>query len=208
MVLNSRQDFTLATYRRVAVGGESVRIGPQAKRAMSSARRSFMALLDSDRRQFIYGTTSGGGPEGKVRIPPEEQRRRAQQIGRRLRSGSGFGGGFLEDRVVRGIILCRLTNFIEGNAKTRPAIAERIAAMLDGPLPRVPLDGQVGAGEILPLAHILSRLPEGDFEEGEPMALVNGSPCSAALVADTALHARNRLESAHRAFARSEERRV
>ena len=204
VVLDSRHDIDLETFRRVAVDGENVRIGKAAIERMEQARASFMALLDADRHAVIYGTTTGPGSRAKVPIPPEEQRQAAQRMLLRRAGGSGFGGGDLPDRVVRGIILARLANFLDGHAKSRPVIAERVAAMLDGrPLPRVPYDGQVGAGEILPLAHVLAALPDGDVEEAEPLALVNGSPCSAALAADAALHARNRAETAARVFALS-----
>ena len=106
--------------------------------------------------------------------------------------------------MVRGIVFARLANFVEGHAKARPLIAERIAALLDGPLPAVPLGGEDGPGEVLPLLRVLSGL-EGDFEEAEPMALLNGSPCAAALAADVALAARNRLRTAERVFALSVE---
>jgi histidine ammonia-lyase len=206
VVLESRDDFTLDNYRRVALGGESIRLSPAAKKAIASARKSFIAMLDSDRTQFVYGTTTTGGMGAKVQIPPAEQRQRAQDaaLRRRLTGGRSFGGGHLPDRVVRGIIFARLANFIEGNAKTRPVIAERFAQMLDGrPLPKLPLYGNVVAGETGPLAHILEAYPEGDYEEAEPMALINGSPCAAALIADVALQARNRLANAERAFALS-----
>jgi len=203
VVLDSRRDFTLENFRRVAVDGESVRFSAKAKKAMNDAHKSFLALLEQDRTQFIYGTTSGGGPQAKIPIPPAEQRKRAREWGRRRSGGGGFGGGYVDDRAVRGMIFCRLANYIEGNAKSRAVVAEGIASMLDKPLPKVPLDGQVGAGEILPLAHVLSKLPPMELEEGEPMALVNGSPCSAALAGDVALQARNRLENAHRVFALS-----
>ena len=83
-------------------------------------------------------------------------------------------------------------------------IAERIAALLDGPLPAVQLGGSVAPGEILMLAPLMNAV-EGDFEEGETMALVNGSPCAAALAADVALAARRRLHAAERVFALSVE---
>jgi histidine ammonia-lyase len=47
----------------------------------------------------------------------------------------------------------------------------------------------------------MSETFTGDFEEGEWMTLVNGSPCSAALIADTALHARHREQNAELVFA-------
>jgi histidine ammonia-lyase len=82
--------------------------------------------------------------------------------------------------------LARLADFIGGHAKVRPELAQRVAALLDGPLPRVPLDGQGGAGEILPLMHVMAAVDADDLEEGDGMALINGSPCATALAADVA----------------------
>ena len=201
VVVNTRADFTLENFRRVAYEGEGVEIGPVGEQAMEAGRASFMALLESDRTQFIYGTTSRGGPAVRVAIPPEEQR--AQARGRKGTGGRGFGGGYLDEAVVRGIVFARLVNFVSGHSKVRPVVAKRMAAILDGPIPKVPLDGQVGAGEILPMFHVLAAFPRDDLEEAEGMALSNGSPCSAALAADTAFRARNRLEHAEAIFALS-----
>jgi histidine ammonia-lyase len=204
VVVNSRPDFTLENYRRVAADGEGVVIGDIARAVMADHRAAFVELLASDRTAFMYGVTSRPGLEVKVAVPPEEQAAWATGS-EMLGTGRGFGGGYLDERVIRGIVFARLADFVEGTAKARPMIAERVAAMLDGPLPRVPLDGQVGAGEILPMMHVMSRVVTSDFEEGEWMTLVNGSPCSAALIADTALHARHRLEIAQQIFALSVE---
>ena len=46
---------------------------------------------------------------------------------------------------------------------------------------------------------------DAGFEEGEPMALVNGSPCAAALAADVALVSRQQLHLAEQVFALSVE---
>ena len=202
VVVNTRADFTLENFRRVAVDGEGVAIGDEAKRVMSDARAHFVALLEQDRTAFMYGVTSRPGVEVKTAVAPVDQAAWATGS-EMLGTGRGFGGGDLDERVVRGIVFARLADFVEGNAKTRPLVADRIAGLLDGPLPKVPLDGQVAAGEILPMMHVMSEIFTGDFEEGEWMTLVNGSPCSAALVADTALHARHRLENAERVFALS-----
>jgi histidine ammonia-lyase len=203
VLVDNRRDFTLENFRRVGLGGEGVRIGSKARRAMAAARESFMALLDSDRTAFIYGTTTRAGIEVGRALAPSEQRDYAQAL--RRNSSPSFGGeGSLDEHVVRGIVFARLANFVEGNAKTRPVIAERIAALLDGPLPTLPLGGQDGPGEVLPLLRLMSAI-DGDFEEGEPMALVNGSPCAAALAADVALASRHRLRIAERVFALSVE---
>ncbi len=84
----------------------------------------------------------------------------------------------------------------------RPELAQQVAALLAASLPRLPLDGQTGAGEILPLMHLMATI-DGDLVEGEGMALINGSPCATALIADVALHAEHRLGLAEAIFALS-----
>src|ERR1700739_669386 len=160
-------------------GGDPARSGPPAREAMATARADFIRLLESDRTQFIYGVTSSMGPRAKVTIPPEQQGAPARAVEFRGNWPRGFGGGFLDERVVRGIIFARLANFVAGNSKAGPVIAERLAALLDGPVAPVPLDGEVGAGEALPLAHVLRGFPRDDVEEGEANPVGNGSPVSA-----------------------------
>jgi histidine ammonia-lyase len=205
VVVNSTDDFTLENYRRVALGGESVAIGPKASRVMADGRANFLRLLESDRTQFIYGVTSNFGPRAKITIPPDQQRAHARAPGFRGNWARGFGGGYLDERVVRGIVFARLANFVAGNSKARPVVAERLAALLDGPMPPVPLDGEVGAGEVLPMMHVLRGLQRDDLEEGDANPLANGSPVSAALAADTALQAGHRLDHAEQILALSVE---
>src|SRR5947207_2252013 len=186
VVVGAPEDFTLEAFRRVTVDGEGVVIGPAALRVMGEARAGFERLLRADPRGFIYGVTTRPGVEVGTAIPPEDLR----DYARRFRGvGRGFGRDCLDERVVRGIVFARLADFIGGHAKVRPELAQRVAALLDGPLPRVPLDGQGGAGEILPLMHVMAAVDCGDLVEGEGMALINGSPCATALAADVALPA-------------------
>jgi histidine ammonia-lyase len=204
VTVNSRDDFTLENYRRVSMDREPVVIGARARQVMAGARADFMRLLESDRTQFIYGVTSSFGPRAKETIPPEEQRTHARKFSFRGSWARGFGGGYLDERVVRGIVFARLANFVAGNSKARPQVAERLAALLGGgPLPPVPLDGQVGGGEVLPMAHVLGGLDRDDLEEGEANPIVNGSPVSAALAADSALLAARRLDHAGQVLALS-----
>ena len=201
VVVNRRADFTLDNFRRVAFGREGVEIGPLARDAMAAARRGFLALLDSDRTAFIYGVTTRPGVEVATAVPPEQQREHARLF--RAESGYGFGGGCHEEQVVRGMVFARLVDFVEGHGKVRPELAGRVAALLGGPLPCVPLDGQAGPGEVLPMLYLAGWVGDLDFEEGEGMALVNGSPYSTAVLADTAVRARNRLAQAEALFALS-----
>jgi histidine ammonia-lyase len=170
VTVNTRDDFSLANFQRVSYGEERVRIGAGARRAM----------------------TAGAGQGPAVGPPGREAARQA----RRAAPGAGFGGGYLDAAVVRGILFARLASLVSGHAGVRPTVAERVAAALDGPMPRVPLDGQAGTGEALPLAHVLAGVQRDDLREGEMEALLGGAPCSAALVADAAIRARHRLRHA------------
>jgi histidine ammonia-lyase len=170
VVVNTRDDFTLANFRRVCYGGEPARLGHQARRAMTLGVRQGPAA----------------GPHGHETAC--QARWAAPSV--------GFPHGYLEAAVVRGILFARLASLVSGHAGVRAAIAERVAALLDGPMPPVPLDSQVGTGEGRPLAHVLAGLRRDDLHEGEEEALLGGAPCSAALVADAAVRARHRLEHA------------
>jgi histidine ammonia-lyase len=201
IVVNRRGDFTLDGYRRVAFGQEDVEIGAAAREAMTAARARFVTLLDSDRTAIIYGTTTRPGVEVVTRIPADRQRAYARSA--LAESPHGFGGGFHDPEIVRGVIFARLADFVEGHAKVRPDVATRVAELLRSPLPPVPLDGQAGPGEVLPMLHIMQAVADLDLEEGEGMGLINGSPYSTAILADAAIRARNRLSHAERLFALS-----
>ncbi len=112
-------------------------------------------------------------------------------------------GDPLPERVTRAIALARLANFLGGHAAVRSEVAAAVADMLNrGPLPVVPAQSNGGAGEILALGTLFYEL-SGRLElfPKERMALINGSPCAAALIADTALAGRARLAVAEQVFA-------
>ena len=68
------------------------------------------------------------------------------------------------------------------------------------------MQGNGGSGEILALSHLFGPLIEAtDLGEKEGLALINGSPCAAALVADAAVAAERRLQLAYDVFATSVE---
>lgn len=166
VVVNSRDDFTLANFRRVSYGGEPARLGGQARRALMA----------------------GAQDRPAEDAPSQDHAARAWPLAPRL----SFGG-YLDAVVVRGTLFARLASLVSGHAGVRPIVAERVAALLDGPMPPVPLDGQTGTGERLPMAAVLAGLRRDDLHPGEQEALLGGAPCSAALAADTAISARHRL---------------
>jgi histidine ammonia-lyase len=200
LVLRTRFDITLEGLRRVAWEGEAVEIAPDAVALMDSRHESFLALVESikaaDPSALIYGVTTGPGDRGMTLLTGERPRG--------LWTAASFGGR-LPERVVRAIVLARLANLIEGHAGARSQVALEVAAMLDGEaLPAVPADGNGGAGEVLALGHVFYDLAARlELEPRELMALINGSPCAAALVADVALAGQRRQQLAEQVLALS-----
>jgi histidine ammonia-lyase len=202
VLLTRRSDIDLDAFRRVAWQGEGVKIGEPALARIAQCRKSFLQLIDRDPALVIYGVTTAMGELASRRLTPAERERHARL--KPYAAATSFGNP-LPERVVRGIVLARLANFIEGHAATTPRIALAVAAMLDGgPMPRVPASGQGGAGEILALYPLFAELARRfDLEVKERGSLINGAPAAAALVADAALAARRRVRLAQQVFALS-----
>ena len=169
---------------------------------MEATRASFVALPELRSHGVHLRDDDASGNRGGPTLAPDEQRGYAGTL-RGSWSPSFGGGGVLEEHVARGIVFARLANFVEGNAKTRPVIAERIAALLDGPLPgpsarrarRRRRDPDARA----PLMNADRRRLRGGGDDGACQRLAS----AAALAADVALAARHRLHAAERVFALS-----
>jgi histidine ammonia-lyase len=200
--LDKRWDISLEAFYRVAWCGESVRITDSAMQRITASRTSFLNLIENDPTVVIYGVTTSMGELAGQRLSQEERERHARI--KPFPAATSFGD-YLPERVVRGIVLARLTNFIEGHSATTPRIADAVARMLDGgPMPPIAAAGQGGAGEILALYPLFAELSRGfDLQVKERGSLINGSPCGAALLADAALAARRRLKLALQTFALS-----
>jgi histidine ammonia-lyase len=197
----TRDDITLQALQRVAWEGEAVELAPEAIERMERSHASFAALVEArvaeDPGALIYGTTTAPGDGAAVALTPEAQARRPT----RLWTAHAFGAP-LPDRVVRAIVLARLANFVDGHAAVRAQVATAVAGMLGSPLPEVPGQGNGGAGEIVALGRLFYDLSARlDLEPKERMALINGSPCAAALVADVALAGQARLALAESVLA-------
>ncbi len=204
VTLSSRSQITLELFERVAWHGEAVAVPAGTLQHADAARAAFLRLLARP-GVTVYGVTSGYGDRAAVRLSLEERRRHSATAAHR---DASFGEP-LPERVARGIVLARLANLLDGHAAVSGRLLEAVAAMLDpasGPLPAVPLQGNGGSGEILALGHLFAPLLEpGDLGEKEGLALINGSPCAAALSADAVLSARARLALAYEVFALSAE---
>jgi histidine ammonia-lyase len=202
VILTTRADLNLDTAFRVAWRKEGVGISEAALRRIATCRETFLRLIDSDAAPSIYGVTTAMGELAAHRLGVGERERHARL--KPFAAATAFGNP-LPERVVRGIVFARLANFIEGHAATSPRIAQAVAAMLDGaPLPAVPGFGQGGAGEILALYLLFAELSQQyELDVKERGSLINGSPCAAALLADSVFVTRRRVQLAERVLALS-----
>src|SRR5689334_20183432 len=201
VTIATRADITPDALRRVAWEGEDAELAPAALERMDRAHASFTAFVEAriaeDPGALIYGTTTAPGDGAAVALTAEAQARRPT----RLWTAHAFGAP-LPDRVVRGIVLARLANFVDGHAAVRAHVATAVTAMLGAPLPEVPAQGNGGAGEIVALGRLFYDLSARlDLHPKERMGLINGSPCAAALVADIALAGQARLALAESVLA-------
>ena len=195
--LARRADIDLDAFRRVAWEGEGVTIAPAALERIALRRTRFEAFVAAHPERRLYGINVHAG-DGSHR-PLDDAARR--DYARGMQSAVSFGEP-LPRRVVRGIVLSRLTNFIEGHSGVTPGLTEAVAAMLDGrPLPEVPRHGNGGSGEIPALGALFGSLGvERQLQLKESMSLINGSPCAAALTADATLCAADLVGWAQRLF--------
>jgi histidine ammonia-lyase len=184
VTLAHRADITLQAFARVAWQGEDVAVAPEALAVVGRRRGQFLALVASDPSRRFYGVNVHAG-DGSDRLMTEAEQR---DYNRGLHSATSFGEP-CPRRVVRGFVLARLANLIEGHAGVSPELVTAVAARLDGrPLPPVPRLGNGGPGEILALGWLFGDLPDEmalGIKEG--MALINGAPCAPALLADATL---------------------
>ena len=195
--LARRSDIDLDAFQRVAWGGEGVTIAPAALALIGDRRRRFETFVSAHPERRFYGINVHAG-DGSHR-PLDNAARR--DYARGMQSAVSFGEP-LPRRAVRGIVLARLTNFIEGHSAVTPGLAEAVGAMLDGrPLPDLPRHGNGGSGEIPALGALFGSLgSQRQLELKESMSLINGSPCAAALTADATLCATDLIGWAQRLF--------
>jgi histidine ammonia-lyase len=197
-----RRDLTLDVIHAVAWRGSSVDIAPEALALMDRCHEAFEAFvadrLEDDPRALIYGVTSAPGDAAAAALSDVGRVERPTQ----LWTAMSFGEP-LPDRVVRAILVARLANFVEGHAAVRGQTAQAVADMLDASrLPAVAAQSNGGSGEILALGSLFFELStQLSLTAKERMALINGSPCAAALIADVALAGGRRIELAESVFA-------
>ena len=198
VVLSVPRDLDLDAYRRIAWEGEAVALPPSAVERLAERRQRFEAFVASRPDQRLYGITTAHHRGAQTLLAPEAR----AVYARRIPSTPATMGPPLPERVVRGIVAARLSGFLGGWAAVRPELAAAVAAMLERPLPPVPLHGHGDPGEIIALRTLFGGLEDQlVLEAKEGMALANGAPASAAALADGVLGGLGRLRVAEEVMA-------
>lgn len=203
VVVGDRRDVNVENLRRVALGGEGVRLSEEALAQVAASHESFQRYVESHQDGFIYMVTSGPGPDAKSRYSLEQSRNRRKAF-KPFRTLS-FGGGELPEYVSRGVLFATLATLVAGTSATHPLRVQAMAAALDRPLPRLPARGLVSAGELMPRFVLRPALEASIENEGFSAGTGNGSPAAGAMAGLAAIFARRRLELVEALFALSVE---
>lgn len=161
--------LTIEDVENVALGKTAVGLSEQAMEQLKNSRKVVEEFLD--RREVVYGITTGFGKFKDVYIAPEETEELQKNF---LFSHScGVGEPFPTD-VVRSITLLRANALAKGFSGIRPEVVELLIGLLNANVhPRIPEQGSVGAsGDLAPLSHLALVLTgEGEAEyKGEVLS--------------------------------------
>jgi histidine ammonia-lyase len=160
----SGHDLGIDDVERVAVGGATAQLGPQALEQIAASRALIDRVVADDTP--TYGVNTGFGRFVDVHIAPEQA---AQLQLNLLRSHACGVGDAFPDEVVRAATLLRANALAKGTSGVR---VEPVQLLLDllaaGVVPVVPSRGSLGAsGDLAPLAHLgLVLVGEGQARYG------------------------------------------
>lgn len=143
--------ITLSHVVAVARRGARLELAPAARERVSLAR----ALVDRlvERREPVYGVTTGFGKFSDVPISPAETETLQQNL---IMSHAAGVGPPLEIDVVRAAIMLRAHALAQGHSGIRPATLQLLLELANrGVHPVIPSQGSLGAsGDLAPLAHL------------------------------------------------------
>ena len=128
------------------------------------AREVVMKVLASGKS--VYGVNTGFGLLANKRISRESLDQLQLNL---VRSHCAGTGPLFEDRVVRLILVLKLTSLARGFSGVRPVVIETLLKFFNEDiLPCIPSKGSVGAsGDLAPLAHLsLALIGEGEVRIG------------------------------------------
>ena len=154
-ILLTGRTLTRDDFYSVVFGRQSTALHPRARLAMKKTRALIEAMIQ--RKQVVYGVTTGVGSLSTERIDPAQARQLQLNI---VRSHACGVGEPLDAAETRALLLLRANGLAAGLSGVRPAVVDLLCQFLNhGIHPVVPARGSVGAsGDLAPLAHLARTL--------------------------------------------------
>ncbi|KYP14592.1 aromatic amino acid ammonia-lyase [Flavihumibacter sp. CACIAM 22H1] len=206
--------LTLSDFQEIVLEEKPVSVSTAL---LENVARNHDFLKGFASNKIIYGINTGFGPMAQYRI--SEQNLNALQYNL-IRSHSTGSGQPIAPVLVRGLLLARLNNFLQGYSGIHPELVELLVELLNKKVyPVIYEHGGVGAsGDLVQLAHLaLTLIGEGDvwYQEAirptaevfaelsiqpltihvrEGLALINGTSAMTGIALVNLLQAKKLLE--------------
>lgn len=190
VIVDSISDLSLECAERVGFDGAKLKLGAQAEDRVRTGRAAFERMTALGGNEYIYGVTTQPGGRAKQVADNTVLQRQGATLSAFIAMDMGFSDSLLPERTVRIIALARLSNAVTGRSRLTLETAKAVAEILHGSMPAVPLASATGPGEVVPLSWFLKPLASLPLKGGEAMSLINGSPCSTAMVCEAAITSR------------------
>ncbi len=155
-VLSARADeLLLGQLRKAWQGPVRVSLDDLTLERIGKSQAAVGAALGS--HQPIYGINTGFGMLANVRIPDDQLAELQENL---ILSHCAGIGEYLEDRVVRLVLLLKILSLAQGYSGITAGVVLALGKLLDHEIyPCVPSRGSVGAsGDLAPLAHLSAVL--------------------------------------------------
>ncbi|MGE3832626.1 MAG: aromatic amino acid lyase, partial [Parvibaculaceae bacterium] len=176
---------------RIAEGAE-VAITDEARDAMAKGR----AIVERHLKEGIpvYGLNTGLGSKAGQALPAEALQGFSEQV---VRGRAHSVGPLLSAQEVRAVMAVRLNTMLTGASGARPALAERLMAMLNGHVtPSVPRIGSIGASDLIVMATLALAVMDGfPLAPKDGLVLCSNTAFSAGLAALVAHEAHRALDT-------------
>src|SRR5210317_2279186 len=151
----SNKLVTLGELRQAWLEPVRVDLGDDARRRIAESRELIEDVVAHGDRVYVVNT--GFGQLASVRVGDDELAHLQENL---VRSHAVGVGEYLDDNIVRLIMLMKVIGLAEGFSGVRVKLVETLCALLNNNIyPRIPSRGSVGAsGDLAPLAHMAGVL--------------------------------------------------
>ena len=172
MITLTGNDLTIERMRRILFEEEQIELCSEAMKRVKNSRQSVERIVAD--QKSVYGINTGFGKFSDVQIAERDVNDLQLHL---IRSHAcGMGQPFSET-VSRAMVLLRLNALLKGFSGITPALAERLAMMVNERIhPVIPEQGSLGAsGDLAPLSHLaLVLIGEGEVWQGNERVSAEG----------------------------------